>query len=994
MTIDQQRIDLFRSLFRGRTDVFAVRWEKGNKSGYVPSWNVDPYHYRLHQAKGGTFSNYPDKTYRELTDSQIRKHLEGEQFLGIYPLLPDDTSYFIASDFDGERWLPECQMFIKACNELDIPAYLERSRSGNGGHVWIFFSEAYSAFKSRRIITSILQRIGVFSVFDKNSSFDRLFPNQDSLSRKGFGNLIAVPLHGKSVAKGNNCFIDPVTSEPYPDQWEFLNTIKRISTAHLDRFFAADRRSDAPQDSKPSGTLTITLANKISLNRNAIPLSLINFLKEELNFANSEFLIKKKLGKNTWGTQRNFKVVEEHDNQVSIPRGTIGKLLRFCKDNRIDYKFADERTKMPPIVFVSNIKLKPHQQEAFEATTKKDFGVIVAPPGSGKTVLGLSIIASKTRPALIIVHRKQLADQWMERIETFLGIQKKDIGKVSAGKAKVGRCITVAMVQSLNKIIDSQEGAALQKAFGTILIDECHHVPAESYRNTISKLHSFYLYGLTATPFRKYNDGKLIFIHIGDVISEVKSSQIENQPRARIIVRNTGLAVPFNYKTDKFETLSKILVHDSLRNKQIIEDVIAELNERKKVVIISERKDHIDTLNQYLKQFYETVALSGEDSEPSRNTKWRLLKDGHFQVLITTGQYFGEGTDLSNISTVFLVYPFSFEGKLIQYIGRVQRSEIAPTIYDYRDYKVAYLEMLFQKRNLFYRKLYREGTLFDQQDIPDESKYVSTVEVTVKVPIESLIFGFGVISFKYTLAQVNSEAEFEVENREMRPEFEVLKPYFAKYLKTKNVKVNLVCKTEQSKLKSYVAFSSDLDKINRELVEAVRFRFVRKNVVGRIPDASSGGLLDIDELQDSVAGDKLFKSGEELLDEILKLKDARHYHQLRYLAERHDSDVLKVRFVLLPFSFVFLLTGQEQYHVVWETLDTEEGTYIWHVDKNKTLLKNLLRKVDKDLNFIRAKGRQAFIDGQPDSFSKILHDYTDLRKGLIIWKDQMQSRLV
>jgi hypothetical protein len=251
-----------------------------------------------------------------------------------------------------------------------------------------------------------------------------------------------------------------------------------------------------------------------------------------------------------------------------------------------------------------------------------------------------------------------------------------------------------------------------------------------------------------------------------------------------------------------------------------------------------------------------------------------------------------------------------------------------------------------------------------------------------------------VVSFKYTLAQVNSEAEFEVENREMRPEFEVLKPYFTKYLKTKSVKVDLVCKIEQSKLNSYVAFSSDLDKINRELVEAVRFRFVTKNLVGRIPDASSGGLLDIDELQDSAAGDKLFKSGEELLDEILKLKDARHYHQLRYLAERHDRAVLKVRFVLLPFSFVFLLTGREKYHVVWETLDTEEATYIWHVDKNKTLLKNLLRKVDKDLNFIRAKGRQAFIDGQPDSFSKILHDYTDLRKGLIIWKHQMQSRLV
>jgi hypothetical protein len=422
--------------------------------------------------------------------------------------------------------------------------------------------------------------------------------------------------------------------------------------------------------------------------------------------------------------------------------------------------------------------------------------------------------------------------------------------------------------------------------------------------------------------------------------------------------------------------------------------VIAELNARKKVVVISERKDHIDALNQYLKQFYETVALSGEDCEQSRNLKWRLLKDGNFQVLITTGQYFGEGTDLSNISTVFLVYPFSFEGKLIQYIGRVQRSEIAPTIYDYRDHKVPYLEMLFQKRNLFYRKLYRDGTLFEQQNIADESKHVSTAELIVKIPIENLIFGFGVVAFKHFLAQLNAEVEFEVENKEMRPEFEVLKPYFAKYLKTKNVKVNLVCKIEQSKLKSYVAFSSDLDKINRELVEAVRFRFVKKNIVGKLPDASSNGLLDVDELQDIAVGDKLFKSGEELLDEILRLRDSRHYHQLRYLADKHDRSVLKVRFVLLPFSFVFLLSGQAQYHIVWETLDTEEATYIWHVAKNKSLLKNLLKKVDKDLNLIRAKGRQAFVESRPENFSKILHDYTDQRRGLIIWKDQMESRLV
>ena len=327
------------------------------------------------------------------------------------------------------------------------------------------------------------------------------------------------------------------------------------------------------------------------------------------------------------------------------------------------------------------------------------------------------------------------------------------------------------------------------------------------------------MYGLTATPFRKYNDGKLIFTYIGDLVAEIKARQVENLPKAKIVIRNTSLSVPFNSKTDKFETLSKVLVHDSARNKIIIEDVMTELNHSKKVVLISERKDHIDSLNLYLKQFYETVTLSGEDSEQSKSIKWRLLKEGNFQALITTGQYFGEGTDLANISSVFLVYPFSFEGKLIQYIGRVQRSEIAPTIFDYRDYKIQYLEVLFQKRNIYYKKLYAEGILFDR----DVERGPESFETIVKVPLEHLLFKFGVVAFRYKVPQINAETEFEVENREMRPEFEVLKPYFAKFLKVKSIRVNLSYKIEFDKIKSYIAFSDDLDKINRELVEAVKF---------------------------------------------------------------------------------------------------------------------------------------------------------------------------
>lgn len=987
MVIEIEQIKLFRGLFRGRDDAFAIRWEKGNKSGYMPSYQFDPYHYRIHKAQGGTLANYQDKTLQPLTDAQIKRHLSGEQLIGIYPLLLNNTSHFITADFDGDSWLEETRKFIQAFETPGLPVYLERSRSGNGGHVWLFFSEAYLAFKSRKVFLSILQATRIFSVFDKDSSFDRLFPNQDSLSGKGLGNLIALPLFKKSLDQGNSCFINPSNTEPYPDQWQFLRDIRRIEISQLDKLL----NTSAPlMEVKISGTLSIKLSNKILLNRNAVPLALINFIKEELNFTNSEFLIKTKLAKNTWGITRNFKLVEEDGDEVFIPRGFIGKLLRFCKDQNISFDFLDEREKKDSTKFTAHITLKTHQQEAFNLAAKKDFGVIVAPPGSGKTVLGLAIIAEKKQPALIIVHRKQLADQWIDRIESFLKIPRKDIGKVIGGKVQPGKLVTVAMIQSLTKVLDSADGLALSQQFGMIFVDECHHVPAETYRSVISKLHSFYMYGLTATPFRKYNDGKLIFTYIGDLVAEIKASQVENLPKAKIVIRNTNLSVPFNSKTDKFETVSKVLVHDSARNKIIIEDVMTELNLGKKVLLISERKDHIDSLNLYLKQFYETVTLSGEDSEQSKSLKWRLLKEGNFQALITTGQYFGEGTDLANISSVFLVYPFSFEGKLIQYIGRVQRSEIAPTIYDYRDYKIQYLEVLFQKRNVYYKKLYAEGILFDR----DVERGPESFEAIVKVPLEHLLLKFGVVAFRYKVPQINTETEFEVENREMRPEFEVLKPYFAKYLKVKSIRVNLSYKIAFDKIKSYIAFSDDLDKINRELVEAVKFRFVAKNLIGKIPDFKSDNLLDIQQLQESSLDNSLYKSGEELIDEILKIKDVKHYEQLRYLAAKHDRSVLRVRFVLLPFSFVFLITGEHQYHIIWETLDTEEATYIWHVEKHRPTLKAKLKEIDQDLGYIRSNGRQAFIEKTMEDFSRIIHDYTDVKKGFVLWKDQLQSRLV
>ena len=549
------------------------------------------------------------------------------------------------------------------------------------------------------------------------------------------------------------------------------------------------------------------------------------------------------------------------------------------------------------------------------------------------------------------------------------------------------------MIQSLSKELEKSDGEKLLNAFGTIILDECHHIPAETFRNTISKLQTFYLYGLTATPFRKYNDSKLIFIHLGEVISEIKSNEISTAKKPKIIIRNTELDVPFNSKTDKFEILSKILVHDSTRNRAILQDVINELKSDKKAVIITERKEHIDSLYQYLKQSYEAITLSGEDSESSKNSKWKLLKEGNYQVLITTGQFFGEGTDLQNANCLFLVYPFSFEGKLIQYIGRVQRSEITPTIYDYRDSKIDYLNKMFLKRNVYYRKIEKQATLFDE---PDEEIIVPknnfSIDEKIKIAFENLEFRYGSIAFKYEISEMKTELEFDIENLEMRPEFEVLKTYFSKTLKIKNIVVTIHAEFEDGKLITQLALSSDLIKITKELIESVKFKFITKTFLGKSNAIGKENLLDINQLQNE-NNSKLYDSGDELLNDFLQNQNYKHQKHLHYLADHHERTILKIRFVLNPFSFVFLLAGKTGFHIVLETLNTEEATYIWHFDNEKQSIPDKLKQIDNYLNSIKNNGRQAFIENPPDNFSRILHDYSVDRKGFIIWKDLIEERL-
>lgn len=985
---DEDKIRLYYSLFRGREDVFALRWEKSGKSGYMLAYSYDPYMYRLHKQRGGTFKDYKDKTYLGFDDFQLSRHLEGRQAVGIYPLLQDNTSWFIVADFDKKDWQEQSQKAIKICKKFNIPAYLERSRSGNGAHVWIFFDKLYPALKSRKILLSLLEEARVFSEFDKNTSFDRLFPNQDYLSGKGFGNLIALPLQGEALSQGNSCFINPETYIPFENQWAFLKSIKRVPITYLDNIYES-LLDDIPKESNSfSGKLQIQLKNCIKIPRSGLSPSVIKFLKDNLNFYNSEHAIKKKIGKSTWQTERFFNLIKETDSHIEIPKGFIGNLIRFCNKNHIDYDFSDQRKLLENIDLVSTFQLLPHQDLAIKEAHKKDFGIIVAPPGSGKTIIGLKLIELKKQPALIIVHRRQLSEQWKQRIETFLGIPKREIGTIGQGKMKIGKQITVALLQTLTKKLEDSLDK-IESAFGTIIIDECHHIPAKSYREVIHKLSPYYQYGLTATPFRKNNDEKLLFVYLGKVISEIQPQQIETFKKARLIVRETDLSIPFNSKTDHFETLSKVLIHDSERNKLILKDVEQELKQGRKAVILTERKEHIQTLYQYLKGKYEIIPISGDDNHINKESKWKAIQEGNYQAVITTGQYFGEGTDISEVSVLFLVYPFTFKGKLIQYIGRVQRSEITPIIYDYRDRKIPYIDRMFLKRNVYYRNLDKQATLFD--DVPSRDKeltIINDIKKIIRVPIKELDFHYGMVCFTYVVPETGTALQFEIENEEIQPEFEVLKPYFSKVLKSKTVSVHIEVGIENDTIISQIAVSDDIECINKEIIDSVKFQLVEGYIVSK---GNAGTQEEIQEQEKRVV--KLFGSENEMLNALLKNKAYEHHRELLYLSKNHCFEILKIRFVPNPFSFVFFLEGQEKYHVILETLDTREATYIWHIPKSPVHFKNGLRQVNRELNHIRIDGRQLYLDKAPENFSKIIHDYNNEQKGFYRWKNALEERL-
>ncbi len=700
------------NLFAGRRDVYARRWERNGKSGYSPVYSFSWPEFMAHKQNGGTMANFTNKASLPMTMEVIQKHLEGDDYLGLYPLRDDGTCHLIAVDFDKTTWRDDVVAFVATAKELGVNSSLEISRSGNGAHVWIFFTDWYPAVKARTIVQLLLDKTFCYSS-QEETSYDRMFPNQDFLEVGGIGNLVALPLQGKLMAEDKSVFVDPVTLLAYPDQWAYLGAISRMTIESLDQIHDQLMTITTTAVAKKSEILNIRLGKLIILQKDEVPVELSRYLKSELNFLNPGYMIKERMGLSTYKTERFFKLIRESAGEIAIPRGFLASLKKYCDEHEIKYAVIDERLNLPEIKYKSSIKPYGYQQNTIDKVLNHDCGVIVAPPGSGKTVVGLSLVVEHKLPTLILVHRAQLLSQWKDRITQFLGIPKKEIGQYSGSKKKLGKQVTVAMMQTLTRL-EPNEIAQIASKFGVIIIDECHHIPASTFREVIIQFAPKYLYGLTATPQRKNRDEALIFDYIGPIITIMQPQSIETnplvdsanpqQPMTNLTIRQTKLEVPFTPKIDQYDLLSKLVIFNDVRNRQIVDDTLELTTKGLKVLVLTERKDHVDVLQLYLRGKAEVVTLTGDDSAKSRKEKLITIEQGNFQILLATGQLLGEGFDLPILDALILAYPFSFEGKLIQYVGRVERGSTARIIYDYNDILAPTLTKMFKLRLRHYKK--------------------------------------------------------------------------------------------------------------------------------------------------------------------------------------------------------------------------------------------------------------------------------------------------
>ena len=747
----EEKIRLFRSLFKGREDVFPRRFEnsKTRKSGYAPVCRNE-WQPGVCQKSQIACQECNFRAFTHVSDDTIRNHLKGNDpndhsgrdfTMGVYPLLADESCWFLAADFDKSTWSEDAKIFLETCASYQVPAVLERSRSGNGGHVWIFFETPVLAVLARKLgallLTSTMNRRPEIGM----DSYDRLFPSQDTMPRGGFGNLIALPLQKKSREQNNSVFLDNDLN-PYHDQWAFLSSIQKMTHQDLERIVKnvqdeseitgvraviLDETENEPWKLTPSrkykeppitgplpDQINLVISNQIYIEKEGLPAPLRNRIVRLAAFQNPEFYKAQAMHLSTFGKPRIISCCEEFPKHLALPRGCQEELLQVLGELKIKTKVIDERATGDPLLLNFQGTLRLEQQLAADQLIKHDIGVLSASTAFGKTVIAAWLIAQRKVNTLVIVHRRQLMDQWVESLQSFLRLGKKEIGQIGGGKHKTIGTVDVAMIQSL---VDKGTVNDLVGNYGHIIVDECHHISAASFEQVIRQAKARFITGLSATVTRQDGHHPIIFMQCGPVRYRVDDRQ---QAAARsfthkVIARRTNFVLPSraeNTPEPGIQEVYAMLAANLHRNQMIVDDVVEAVHTGRSPVLLTERREHLtyfaDTLAGKVKNI---IVLSGGMGRKQRILLMDELKgipEDEERLIIATGRYLGEGFDDARLDTLFLALPIAWRGTVAQYAGRLHRSydlKSEVIIYDYVDDQVPVLAGMFGKRKKGYKAI-------------------------------------------------------------------------------------------------------------------------------------------------------------------------------------------------------------------------------------------------------------------------------------------------
>lgn len=738
------KVRLFRQLFRGRDDLYPTRFvsKKTGKPGYAPACSNKWEPGLCALKSGGKCGDCTNQAFRQVDDDAVLAHLRGKHVMGVYPMLPDETCWFLAVDFDKSTWEEDARAFAETARRVGLPVLVERSRSGNGAHVWFFFEEPVAAAVARKMGCHVITETMAGRHELSMESYDRLFPSQDTMPRGGFGNLIALPLQHGPRQEGNSVFLDE-TMNAYPDgqQWSVLAAARRIASSAVERIAdeathtgtivgvrtagVVDEEEDmAPWARPPSGTprmrrvpgpmptrVSAVLAQRLFIAKEGIPSPLLNKIKRLAAFQNPEFYKKQSMRLSTATTPRVIACAEDLPNHVALPRGCKNDLQELLRVHGVALEVADDRVPGLPLDLRFHGKLTAVQEAAARALLAHDTGVFVAPPGVGKTVIGTYLVATRACSTLVLVHRRPLLDQWLAQLALFLGLDHKAIGQVAGGtRTPTGR-VDVAMLQSL---VRTDSVADLVASYGQVIVDECHHLPAVQFDRVLREVKARYVVGLTATPQRRDGHHPITEMQLGPVRFKVNTkSQATARPfDHKLIVRETAFKTTAQDGKTVIQDLYAALARDEARNAMILDDVVRALDEGRSPILLTERKDHLDYFAARLADVARNLVVlkggMGAKADRAARAKLESISSNEERLLLATGRYIGEGFDDARLDTLFLALPVSWKGTLVQYTGRLHRlhpMKREVRIYDYVDRQVPMLLRMFQKRLRGYRAI-------------------------------------------------------------------------------------------------------------------------------------------------------------------------------------------------------------------------------------------------------------------------------------------------